>query len=145
MGSKSPLQGHHPATPGYRVQSMGALLEEALMEKLFWKASAGILEEPPSPAERRMLRQGSRGGSHQSSAVLPLLKPAPLRGRQGESEHPRVLPSLLPAVCLPRCWCCQALPSWVLWLPKPERCRVPRDAGPLLPAPSSIFLSCFFG
>lgn len=62
MGSKPPLQGHHPATPGHRVQSTGALWEEALMEKLFWKASAEILEEPPSPAGRGMLQQGSRGG-----------------------------------------------------------------------------------
>lgn len=85
-----------------------------------------------------------RAGSHQSSTVLPLPKPAPLRGRQGESEHPRVLPCLLPAVCPPRCRCCQALPAWVLWLPKPERCHVLKDAGPLLPALSSVFLSCFF-
>ena len=82
------------------------------MEKVFQKASARIWEEPPGPAGRGMLRWRSQGAPTKPPWLLALLKPAPLKGQQGESKHPRVLPSLLPAACPPRHQCCQALPGW---------------------------------
>ena len=100
------------------------------MEKLFQKARAGILEEPPRPNWEGAAAVGFAGGFHQSSMVP---KAAPLKGQQGESKHPRVLPSLLTVACRPRCRCCQTLPGWAGLAAKTQ--EVPRAEGyrPLSP------------
>lgn len=87
------------SSPKYR-----SYLGEALMEKLFRKASAGILEEPPGPAGRGMLWWGSQGAPTKAPQCCPCQSQHPCQGRARGKQAPAraaippaySLPSLLP-------------------------------------------------
>lgn len=101
------------------------------MEKLFWKASAGILEEPPSPAGRGMLQQGSQGrvppklhGAAPAEASTPEGTARGKRAPTCAAVSPACsLPSSLPV--LPGSASLVALAAKTREVPRAEGCRPP--------------------